>query len=560
MSYILNKFKKKGLYIMPKLKNISIALLALAASVCCPIFAEETPETGYEILISPAVTGRILLPIGDFGEITSLGGGLAFGAEFGNLIVPQTVLRFTAGYDFISELIESVTSFGISSITLTAGYAFPVGDSFSITPLAGGGYLGHLVSESQVNMYLDPFVRAQIDGTLDIAGDLNLVFGPFCNIFFEQSQTGIYLGFGMGISNTFHVFLGKKQPARALQFTRDLDFFSPNADGLKDVITFKQSAQGEIDRYEISITAGGGITIKTFRGASVLPRDLMWDGKTDNGKTAEDGSYTATITVISGNHEVKAACAAFTIDTKPPEVALSVKPERFSPDSDGVDDTSLISMIAKQADEVADWTIKITDPTGTPFHEQRGTGSSGMKYTWDGKSAVGEIVQSTEEYSIEAVVADKAGNRTILNGKIAVDVLVQRFGNRLKIIIPSIVFQGFEADFRRGSPEQIAKNNAVINRLVEIFRKYPNYSLLIEGYAINVYTDNQARMERENTEALLPLSQKRAEAIREALVQQGVDRTRITAVGRGNANPVVPYTDVANQWKNRRVEFILEKK
>jgi outer membrane protein OmpA-like peptidoglycan-associated protein len=55
------------------------------------------------------------------------------------------------------------------------------------------------------------------------------------------------------------------------------------------------------------------------------------------------------------------------------------------------------------------------------------------------------------------------------------------------------------------------------------------------------------------------LSQKRAESIRQALVERGFPAARIKAVGKGNADPVVPYTDKANQWKNRRVEFILEK-
>jgi len=43
------------------------------------------------------------------------------------------------------------------------------------------------------------------------------------------------------------------------------------------------------------------------------------------------------------------------------------------------------------------------------------------------------------------------------------------------------------------------------------------------------------------------------------LVENGVDPRRLTVVGLGSSEPVVPFTDVQNRWKNRRVEFVLIK-
>jgi outer membrane protein OmpA-like peptidoglycan-associated protein len=42
-----------------------------------------------------------------------------------------------------------------------------------------------------------------------------------------------------------------------------------------------------------------------------------------------------------------------------------------------------------------------------------------------------------------------------------------------------------------------------------------------------------------------------------ALVERGIEKNRLEAKGLGGREPLVPHTDEANRWKNRRVEFIL---
>ncbi|MBQ4331851.1 MAG: OmpA family protein, partial [Spirochaetaceae bacterium] len=58
---------------------------------------------------------------------------------------------------------------------------------------------------------------------------------------------------------------------------------------------------------------------------------------------------------------------------------------------------------------------------------------------------------------------------------------------------------------------------------------------------------------------LVPLSEARAELVRDMLVSFGVKGDRLSTVGMGGRQPVVSHADRANWWKNRRVEFILEK-
>jgi outer membrane protein OmpA-like peptidoglycan-associated protein len=56
---------------------------------------------------------------------------------------------------------------------------------------------------------------------------------------------------------------------------------------------------------------------------------------------------------------------------------------------------------------------------------------------------------------------------------------------------------------------------------------------------------------------LAVLSLARAASVRGMLVKLGLAPSRITTAGKGGTEPVVPHADKLNNWKNRRVEFVL---
>ncbi|MGV3742924.1 MAG: flagellar hook assembly protein FlgD [Burkholderiaceae bacterium] len=65
------------------------------------------------------------------------------------------------------------------------------------------------------------------------------------------------------------------------------------------------------DEVKVEILDGSGRTVRTIdlgaQPAGNVP--LAWDGKTDSGETAKDGSYTFKVTAVRGGEKVDAATA-----------------------------------------------------------------------------------------------------------------------------------------------------------------------------------------------------------------------------------------------------------
>jgi outer membrane protein OmpA-like peptidoglycan-associated protein len=64
------------------------------------------------------------------------------------------------------------------------------------------------------------------------------------------------------------------------------------------------------------------------------------------------------------------------------------------------------------------------------------------------------------------------------------------------------------------------------------------------------YTDN-----RGDPAANVKLSQQRADAVRDALIQAGVDPSKLVAKGYGSANPVASNDLLEGRFRNRRIEY-----
>jgi outer membrane protein OmpA-like peptidoglycan-associated protein len=220
-----------------------------------------------------------------------------------------------------------------------------------------------------------------------------------------------------------------------------------------------------------------------------------------------------------------------------------------------------IFLEARDESGIRDWRFDIGEPqVGKLFQSWNGRGEPPGKINWNGKNPNGELVQSALDYPYTFTVSDTLGNTGVRKGFIPVDVLVVREGKLLRIRVPSIMFPPNSASFE-GLDEEVRENNdRILTRIAQILRKFGAYQVKVEGHANYTAPLNrpQARL-REQDRELQPLSERRARAVVDRLAALGVSRNRLSFYGVGGARPIVEYTDREGWWKNRRVEFILEK-
>jgi OmpA-OmpF porin, OOP family len=102
---------------------------------------------------------------------------------------------------------------------------------------------------------------------------------------------------------------------------------------------------------------------------------------------------------------------------------------------------------------------------------------------------------------------------------------------------------GFRINFAFNSAELPSSGNDMIDTVAAVMKETPNIKVRIEGH-----TDAVGSAEY-NSE----LSKRRAIAVGEYLVKQGIDPSRLMLVGKGMSDPLVkdPY-----DGQNRRVQFV----
>lgn len=101
--------------------------------------------------------------------------------------------------------------------------------------------------------------------------------------------------------------------------------------------------------------------------------------------------------------------------------------------------------------------------------------------------------------------------------------------------------------FKTNSSTLSAAAQAALSRVAYNLKQYPETDVTILGY-----TDNTGNPSINN-----PLSQQRADAVMNYLIQQGVSASRLKAIGKGDADPIASNATPEGRAQNRRVEMYI---
>ena len=336
--------------------------------------------------------------------------------------------------------------------------------------------------------------------------------------------------------------------------------FSPNDDGISDSARFTPVVEIRegVTAWLFEVTGNDSSPIYSLKGTDLteLPKTIPW-----NGAGAAEGSYGGRLTVEyeKGNIAISDSPERVILDLSGPVLSADLRPLPFSPDGDGNADSLTVVLSATDPAGIMQRSAQIIDPAGNPFVTVPTAAFAPGGWLWNGTSSRNELVQSASDYTVSVTATDMLGNKSSLEERVPIDILVIRDGDRLKISISSIYFKPNTADYIGISPELAARNIATLDRLAEVLKRYSDYRILLEGHGVRIYWDQPARWPSEEKEVLVPLSRNRATAIKAALSTRGIRNDRMSIAGYGGSRPVVPHGDLDNRWKNRRVEFILLK-
>ncbi len=107
------------------------------------------------------------------------------------------------------------------------------------------------------------------------------------------------------------------------------------------------------------------------------------------------------------------------------------------------------------------------------------------------------------------------------------------------VTLGDVLFDTGQAELRSGAMRSI-------ERLGTVLREHPERRVLIEGFTDSVGSDSLN----------LELSERRANAVRGALIAQGVSPNQIEVRAYGKAHPVASNDTAAGRQANRRVEIV----
>ena len=307
----------------------------------------------------------------------------------------------------------------------------------------------------------------------------------------------------------------------------------------------------------------GTVSVEEFNAPAdpeMLPSVITLNGKDENGGVLEDGWYRFVFSVEYKNGNKEEASLPFLIDTVAPTVELkSVANPFVKVEPNSAKGEYFITLDAKDEGMLEGWDMEILDDKDSVLKMFAGEGDPSRLITWNGE--VSDVSEESGVYYIDFTVIDKGGNETVIRRPVVLDILLIERDGKYYLMVPNIIFGAYQFELDSYGEEQYQKNLESIDRVIDIYKRYPTYNLVLEGHALNIYDpQTQAAENLEEEKILEPLTVNRAGEVQDALIERGFDFEKVIVHTFGGKNPIFSISDENENWKNRRVEYVMELK
>ena len=341
----------------------------------------------------------------------------------------------------------------------------------------------------------------------------------------------------------------------------------PTAAESEEIVALEEETAEEasvaVEEEAIAGTETEAVSVEEFNAPAdleVLPLVITLNGKDENGNVLEDGWYRFVFSVEYKNGNKEEAFLPFLIDTVAPTVELkSVANPFVKVEPNSAKGEYFITLDAKDEGTLEGWDMEILDDKDSVLKMFAGEGDPSRLITWNGE--VADVNEETGVYYIDFTVIDKGGNETIIRRPVVLDILLIERDGKYYLMVPNIIFGAYQFELDSYGEEQYQKNLESIDRVIDIYKRYPTYNLVLEGHALNIYDpQTQAAENLEEEKILEPLTVNRAGEVQDALIERGFDFEKVIVHTFGGKNPIFSISDENENWKNRRVEFVMELK
>jgi outer membrane protein OmpA-like peptidoglycan-associated protein len=151
-----------------------------------------------------------------------------------------------------------------------------------------------------------------------------------------------------------------------------------------------------------------------------------------------------------------------------------------------------------------------------------------------------QAAQAAAQAQAQQAAQSAAQMREQLKNQLNAVLQTRETARGLIVNMSDVLFDFNKYTLKGEAREKLAKVSGIL-------AAYPSLKLQVEGYTDSVGSDAYNQK----------LSEQRADAVRDYLVQQGVQTANISAAGYGKSNPIADNATAAGRAQNRRVQLVV---